>query len=331
MLIRFQAGLVAASLAVVLIATTLHRAGAATPTAAPATFEQAQAAFKARSYRDAIALLDAFIAEHPRDARAFVLRGDAKANLGQNDAALKDYNSAITIDPEYQYAYVTRCETRLQLDDTAGALTDCNDAIRLDPNDALAYEDRGDVQFEREAYAVALTDYDRAVALGRSGAYIYAARCDTNRLVGNRDRAAADCEKALTLDPKSRRGLWARARLEILQREYPRAIGDLTSYITLNEKRSDTAYYFRGLTYNRIGSYKLALTDLETYLGRAPNDPDGYKERAVARYGLGDKDGALADLSQAQTGYRKDGQTADADLIGTWIAAVRAGTPITPP
>ena len=331
MLIRFQASLVAASLALVISATTLQCAGAATPTGAPVTFEQAQAAFKARNYHDAVAMLDAFIAAHPGDARAFVLRGDAKANLGENDAALKDYNSALTIDPEYQYAYVTRCETRLQLDDTAGALTDCDAAIRLDPKDALAYEDRGDVQFERAAYAAALTDYDRAVALGRSGAYVYAARCDTNRLVGNRDRAATDCDKALTLDPKSRRGLWARGRLEILQREYPRAIGDLTSYITLNEKHSDTGYYFRGLSYNRIGSYRLALTDLETYVGRAPTDPDGYKERAVARYGLGDKDGALADLNQAQTGYRKDGQTADADLIGTWIAAVHAGTPITPP
>jgi hypothetical protein len=73
------------------------------------------------------------------------------------------------------------------------------------------------------------------------------------------------------------------------------------------------------------------LTDLQTYVGRAPTDPDGYKERAIARYGLGDKDGALADLGEAQNGYRKDGQTADADLIGTWIAAVRAGTPIPPP
>ena len=328
---RFQAGVVAACIVLLALATAQPRAGAAALADAPVTIEQARAAFKARNYHDAIALLDVFIAAHPRDPNALVLRGDAKANLGQSEAALKDYNAAIGIAPDYQYAYVTRCETRLQLDDSTGALADCDTAIRLDANDALAYEDRGDVQFQREAYSLALADYDHAITLGRPGAYVYAARCDTNRLVGNRERAASDCDKALTLDPKSRRGLWARGRLEIVDKQYPRAIGDLTSYIAQDDKHSDTAYYFRGLTYNRIGSYRLALTDLQTYVGRAPTDPDGYKERAIARYGLGDKDGALADLGEAQNGYRKDGQTADADLIGTWIAAVRAGTPIPPP
>jgi tetratricopeptide (TPR) repeat protein len=328
---RFQAGVVAACIVLLALTTAQARASAAGLADPPVTIEQARAAFKARNYRDAIAMLDVFIAAHPRDASAFILRGDAKANLGESEAALKDYNSAIGIAPDYQYAYVTRCETRLQLDDTTGALADCDTAIRLDANDPLAYEDRGDVQFQREAYSAALADYDRAIALGRPGAYVYAARCDTNRLVGNRERAATDCDKALTLDPKSRRGLWARGRLEIVNKQYPRAIGDLTAYITQDEKHSDTAYYFRGLTYNRIESYRLALTDLQTYVGRAPTDPDGYKERAIARSGLGDKDGALADLGEAQNGYRKGGQTADVDLIGTWIAAVRAGTPIPPP
>jgi tetratricopeptide (TPR) repeat protein len=308
------------------------RAGAA-PAATPATaaaqdsndYAKAQTLFHDRKFKEAIALLEPYLAAHPRDARALVLRGDCKADLGDNDGALKDYNSAIKIEPEYEYAYVTRCETRLALDDTAGALRDCDTAVRLDATDALAFEDRGDVQFQRESYGLALADYDKAIELGRASAYVFAARCDTERLVDKPDRAKTDCEKALALDPKSRRGLWARARLALVQSRYTDGIADFNAYIAQEPTKSDVAYYFRGLAYNRIQSYALALEDLQTYVRRRPTDPDGFKERAVAKNGTADKDGALADLATALRGYRKDGNTAAADRVSAMIDAVRAG------
>jgi len=305
-------------------------ADAAAPDDAANGYSRAQALFHDRKFEQAIVALDAFLAANPRHARAWVLRGDAEADLGQNEPALKDYNVAIGIAPEYQYAYVTRCETRLQLDDTTGALADCDTAVRLDPTDALAYEDRGDVQFQREAYDLALADYDKAIENGRSSAYVFAARCDTERLVGKRDRARTDCEKALAFDPKSRRGLWARARLAIAEVRYVDGIADLNAYIVQNPKASDTAYYFRGLAYNRIMSYRRALDDLRTYVQRQPSDADGYKERAVASYGLGDKDGALADLETAQRAYRKAANAAQVERVAAMVRAIAAGKPPQP-
>ncbi len=166
--------------------------------------------------------------------------------------------------------------------------------------------------------------------LGRSSAYVFAARCDADRLTGKRDRAAADCDKALTIDPKSRRGLWARGRLALTGGRYTDAIADLNAYITQNPKGSDTAYYFRGYAYNRIQSFRQALEDLQTYVQRVPNDADGYKERAIARNGLGDKDGALADFDVAMRDYKKAGDATAADRITQLVKAVRSGKPLTP-
>ena len=324
---------------VVLVANSLLFAvpdgAAAATTPAPAAGEsnvytKALTLFHDRKFKEAIALLDPYLAAHPRDARAFVLRGDCKADLRQNEAALADYNAAIVIEPEYQYAYVTRCETRLELEDKQGALRDCDTAVRLGPTDGLAFEDRADVQFQLEAYDLALSDYDKAIALGRSSAYVFAARCDTERLTGKPERAQADCAKALAIDPKSRRGLWARARFAIVQARYRDGIADLNAYILQDPKGSDVAYYFRGLAYNRIESYRLALEDLQIYVQRRPQDPDGFRERAVARYGTGDKDGALADLATALKGYRKDGDVAAADRVNAMVAAIGAGKPPVP-
>jgi tetratricopeptide (TPR) repeat protein len=306
---------------------------AAAPAAAPADdggYAKAQTLFHDRKFKEAIAVLDPYLAAHPRDARALVLRGDCKADVGDNEAALKDYNAAIAIEPEYEYAYVTRCETRLELADKSGALRDCDTAVRLSPTDGLAFEDRADVQFQLEAYDLALSDYDKAIGLGRSSAYVFAARCDTERLTAKLERAQADCAKALALDPKSRRGLWARARLAILQARYRDGIADLNAYILQDPKASDVAYYFRGLAFNRIQSYRLALEDMQIYVPRRPQDPDGYRERAVASYGTGNKDGALADLATALEGYRKDGDSAAAARVRAMVAAIGAGKPPQP-
>ncbi|HEY0396282.1 MAG TPA: tetratricopeptide repeat protein [Candidatus Elarobacter sp.] len=311
-----------------------ERSALPAPSAAPGDaasgFARAAELFHERKFREAIAALDAFIAAHPRDARAMVLRGDAKADLGDSAEALKDYNAALVVNPQYQYAYVTRCETRLQLGDTKGALSDCDSAVRLDGLDALAYEDRGDVQFQLEAYELALSDYNRAVTLGRSNAYLFAARCDSERLVGKRELARTDCEKALSLDPKSRRGLWSRGRLALVESRYNDGIADLSTYIAQNPKSSDTAYYFRGLAYNRISSYRLALEDLRLYVQRQPTDPDGYKERAIASWGTGDKDGALSDLRTALQGYQKSGDAAQAERVSAMAKAIAAGKPPVP-
>jgi len=304
---------------------------AATPAADDANnYTKAQTLFHDRKFKEAIALLDPYVTAHPRDARALVLRGDCKADLGDNEGALDDYNSAIKIEPEYAYAYVTRCETRLLLHDRSGALRDCDNAIRLSANDALAYEDRADVQFELEAYDLALSDYDKAIELGRSSAYIFAARCDTERLTGKRDRAQTDCAKALAIDPKSRRALWANGRLALVETRYRDGIADFNAYILQDPAKSDVAYYFRGFAYNRIQSYRLALEDMQTYVHRHPDDPDGYRERAVASAATGDKAGALADLATALRGYHKAGDKTAADRINAMIEAVRAGKPPTP-
>ncbi|HTW83531.1 MAG TPA: tetratricopeptide repeat protein [Candidatus Sulfotelmatobacter sp.] len=302
-----------------------------TPASEPADpLAHAQLLFRERKYKESVDELTEYLGAHPRDARALVMRGDAKAELNDDDAALQDYNAAIGIDPEYEYAYVTRCETRLDVDDAAGALADCSRAIQLDPRDGLAYKDRAEVEFSSGAYDAALTDDNQAVTLGEGGAWLFAARCDVERLVGKPEQAAADCVHALALDPKNRRGLWASGRLALSQGRYRDGIQALNAYIEQDPTGSTSGYYYRALAYNRVQSYRLALEDAQTYVQRAPDDPDGYRERAIARYGSGDKDGALADLDAALHGYRKGGDGAEIEQVTALRKAVQAGAPLAP-
>jgi tetratricopeptide (TPR) repeat protein len=124
--------------------------------------------------------------------------------------------------------------------------------------------------------------------------------------------------------------LWARGRLALVETRYTDGIADFNAYIAQNPTASDTAYYFRGLAYNRISSYRLALEDLRTYVQRQPSDPDGYKERALASYGMGDQTSALADLDVALRGYRKSGDLGAVDRVNAMVKSIAAGKTPTP-
>ncbi|MBV9440286.1 MAG: hypothetical protein JOZ24_09875 [Candidatus Eremiobacteraeota bacterium] len=165
------------------------------------------------------------------------------------------------------------------------------------------------------------------MALGRSGAYVYAAQCDAARLVGRKD-AASNCAKAIAIDPKSRRALWANGRLALTERRYTDAIANFNAYVTQDPQRSDFGYYWRGVAYNRVGKYAFALDDIQKFLTRTPQDADALRERAIARYGMGDKVAALQDLDAASREYRKKGDLQAADGVSAIRRALETGTAI---
>jgi len=63
-------------------------------------------------------------------AAAYYLRGDLRARLKDYRAAITDYDQAIALDKEFGHAYVGRGNARLELGDQAGALADASYAIQ---------------------------------------------------------------------------------------------------------------------------------------------------------------------------------------------------------
>ena len=59
-------------------------------------------------YEAAIKDFDKAIALEPNDASAYYNRGTSKSNLGQDRAAIDDYDKAIALNPNYAAAYNNR-------------------------------------------------------------------------------------------------------------------------------------------------------------------------------------------------------------------------------
>ncbi len=73
-------------------------------------------------------------------------RGVELKQKGDLDAALKDYDVALALNPADFFAFNNRANIRRDKGDTAGAIADYTEAVRLEPAYAAAFVNRGLVQ-----------------------------------------------------------------------------------------------------------------------------------------------------------------------------------------
>ena len=98
---------------------------------------------------------------------AYINRGNTKHKLGQNKAAIGDYDEAIRLNPSFAGVYINRGAAKYALGQKEAAVDDCNEAIRLDPDVAGAYLNRGEGKVGLGLKDEARKDFGIALELAR--------------------------------------------------------------------------------------------------------------------------------------------------------------------
>jgi tetratricopeptide (TPR) repeat protein len=103
----------------------------------------------------------------PRDrAATFVNRGVLRLSLHQNDRALADIDSGITIAPDLADAFVDRGAVSIALGQFPQALEDLNKGIALGPHrPQIAYYDRAIIFEQQGDIRAAYNDYKKALEI----------------------------------------------------------------------------------------------------------------------------------------------------------------------
>ena len=108
----------------------------------------------------------------------YLNRGAWKHKKGNYDAAIADFDAALSADPKFIIAYDYKADSLVEKGDLDGAIAAYNMVIRINPNYAaayysrgLVYEKKGDIALARESYHAALVPprkispvYDRTQA-----------------------------------------------------------------------------------------------------------------------------------------------------------------------
>ena len=146
------------------------------PTVAGKTLNDAALQELRENDREAVDILDVVIAQEPRNADAWLLRGEAHYNLKQFALAREDIEQALRLAPDSAEAHRVLGRT-LQAWPGQGdaAIAELSKAIQLNPRLAMAYIDRAVARFKYHPnlQASALRDLDTALEVDPHNPYAW--------------------------------------------------------------------------------------------------------------------------------------------------------------
>lgn len=128
-------------------------------------------------------------------AKIYFTRGLMQRRLGQNEAALKDYNQSLKLAPASD-VYNSRCYLFAITNRLQDALKDCNEALRLNPRNQYAYDSRGFTYLKLGMMDAAIADYDAALGIEPGRPYSMAGRGFARRRKGDVAGGEADLTAA---------------------------------------------------------------------------------------------------------------------------------------
>lgn len=221
----------------------------------------------------------------------------ALAYEAKRDAqAITDLNEAIKRDPRHAKLFYERGRFYSGIvDDVASALRDFDQALALDPNYADARVYRAGIRRRTGDYDGAIEDFTAALAVG-DDARIHVARAGAYRAKGDYAHAIADYDEALTLAPGRIAFIDSRGQLSFSMAHYAAAAADFTSVLDFDTGSAAAALWLY-LARARGGDEAAAKADLAA---RAPKlrQPE-FPYAAVELYlGRGTPEAVLAAASR---------------------------------
>jgi tetratricopeptide (TPR) repeat protein len=248
-----------------------------------------------------------FVAAFPGygdDATNYLSQGIIKGRQGDYAGAYADFNTAISLKPDYVQAYNERglatgalAKNARGPDDPVAreaidrAIADYSKAVEIDATYAPAYYNRGVAMVAKGDRENAKSNFTTVTKLKADVMLLSQAYLHLGELrEGEGDKAgAAYCFSA---------AYFYRANSEVVKQETNSALADFNKAIELRPDFA-TAFYNRGRLKETMGDFNGALADDDTAIKLDPSWSEPFMNRGNVRLLMNDTDGALADFNSA--------------------------------
>ena len=168
-------------------------------------------------------------------------------------------------------------------------------------NRAVAFYNRGYAYSTKRDRERAIADYDEALRLDPDYDHAYANRGLAYFAKGDFDRAIADYNRAIRDQFQLLRRFYnaRRQRVPLPRGEFDRAIADYDEARSGSTPSSGFAYFNRGGAYRAKSDYENAIADYDAAIRLNPKDAVAYNNRGVAKLYGGALPAALGDFEKA--------------------------------
>ena len=167
---------------------------------ASGALEEGKAALKAGRTNQAVEIFSQIIAIAPK-AELYYYRGVAHASNNTHAPAVRDLDKAISLKPNEPSYYLQRGMSLHQVQEYRKAVDDFTKVLDLDPMNPYALAHRARARFALNNLDKALDDVTEAIQHVQANSSLYKLRGDIFCAGGTYDRAIADYDRAIELNP----------------------------------------------------------------------------------------------------------------------------------
>ncbi len=286
---------------------TIHRAMAAHPGDASMHFWQGRLLTKSKQFKEAASEFEKATSESPRnmtfleyEAKGFLAagryldaitaydkllavatykrgynfanRGYAKLMTQQYEAALKDFDQAIALEPENRDYHCSRAFTYAGMKKYDNALEIWTFLIKRNAKDADAYAQRGQVHYQAKQLAEAKKDLAKSITVKpTSQAYFWQGLIDRDEKLPL--LALANYEEAIKLDPTNASAIKEAALCYLALKDYRNTLKHLNTLAKIDQTTLIPNFLpLRAAVEMKLGLDSVAASDLEKIIKDRPLD-----------------------------------------------------------
>ena len=244
------------------------------------TYERSQV------WKNEVSIWTDYIKKYPKKIDGYQFRGNYYAKHGQNDLALKDFNTWINLQQnmdEAAKAYNARGKVYGQLKQFNKSIADFNQAEKLYPKLQETYINRALTLCIAGRAPESFSDFDKALDLSKENKklYIYQNRARAYFQTGNFNKALNDYNEVLRRKPNDFSAWLDRGKIHLNMNNYPNAVQDFSKVLQFQPQNKE-AYGYRAIANARIGKNAEAKKDAQ----KAQQLGFQYNEDALAELGL---------------------------------------------
>lgn len=178
-----------------------------------------------------------------READFYTDKGAISSANGDCEAAMKNFNMALWLNPYHALAYYNRGVLYSRRQDYHRAIEDFTLSINLDPSDSDAYDERGLVYMAIGENQLAIQDFERAIQINPHHANAYLNIGGAYAQMGNHQGAIEAYSKAIMINNRDADAYYSRGRAYSILGAFQEALNDLKKAAELYKQQNKIADY----------------------------------------------------------------------------------------
>jgi protein O-GlcNAc transferase len=244
----------------------------------PEALQQATANLQTGALLEAEAICKTILHANSKHAGALYLWGVIEQLRGSHNDAIRLFDQALAVKPDYAAAQHNRGLTLAALNRNLEALESYNRALAIEPNFAEALNDRGNALNALDRRQEALASYDQAIAIKPKFAEALFNRGCILESLSRREEALASYDQALLFKPELAEALNNRGNTLVALNRSQEALASFDRALTIKPAYAE-AFNNRGSALCKLNRREDALVSFEHALAIKPDYPEALNNR----------------------------------------------------